>query len=230
MLLVLCVVLLGTAFGANSAQAAKWLTLTSGGVAKTGEELKAAIASQLESSHITLHVEILKTKLLILCSGFIIIRVNLEGSGKLTEGGKLKLTGCIVEINGSPNANCAIKSGGEPTGTILTNEVKGALVLNEGVGLIRIEPKEAGKPFVTFELPETCPVGEKIPLNGILYLKDAEGKLETHLVKHLVEESKPSELWMTNTNNTEHKVACLFSLWIFLEGEHTGLAWDGMPE
>jgi hypothetical protein len=57
-LLGLCVVLVGMmAFSASGAQAAKWLILTSGGVVKTGEELKSEIKGELESLHLTIHFQ-----------------------------------------------------------------------------------------------------------------------------------------------------------------------------
>ncbi len=231
MLLGLCAALFGMlAFSASGAQAAKWLILTSGGVVKTGEELKAAVGVEAETK-LTLHTEILKIKLSITCSGVTSIGASLEGAGKVTEGAKLKFTLCISITNGEVNPSCTPSAGGEPEGTILANESKSQLVLSEGVGLIKIEPKTAGSPFVTLKFPASCPVGTSIPVNGVIYLKDCEGKLETHLVKHLLEVAKPpTEVWVTANNNAEHKVTLLGSFWYFLQGAHAGLAWSGMPE
>ncbi len=231
MLLGLCAALFGLmAFSASGAQAAKWLILMFNGEVLTGEQLKAEVGGQVETTPI-LHTEILKIKFLVTCTGFTTIGIFLEGAGKMTEGGKVKFTGCTAETNGELNANCNLSSGGEPVGTILTNGVKGQLVLSEGVGLTKIEPSTAGGPFATLKMSALCPVGTSLPINGVIYLKDCEGKLETHLVKHLLEVAKPpTEVWVTNNNNAEHKVTLLGSGWYFLTGAHAGLAWGGMPE
>jgi hypothetical protein len=228
-LLGLCAALLGAmAFGVTGAQAAKWLILMSNGEVLTGEQLPAAIGISLETNAI-LHTEILKVKFLINCTAASLIGASLEGEGKITSGTKVKFTGCVGETNGSPNANCLPKSNGEPQGTLLTNALKGQLVLHEsGVGLIKVEPVTGA--IMTLELKPTCPVGEKVPINGALYLKDCENMLDLHLVEHLWEEGPLSELWVTSNNNAEHKAHLLGSMQVSLTGAHAGLKWSGMPE
>jgi hypothetical protein len=240
MLLGLCAALFGVmAFGASGAQAAKWLILTSGGVAKTGEELKAEVGGTIVGANAVLHTEILKIKFLVVCTGFNTKGIFLEGAGKVTEGGRVEFTGCSGETNGSPNANCKPKAGGAASGTVLTNEGKGQLVLHEAKeGLTRLEPK-TGTAFATLEMSEACPVGEKVPINGVLYLKDcstkdAEGKcqnkVETHLEKHLIVEGPLTHLYATNTDNAEHAASILGTGSVFLTSTHKELAWSGMPE
>jgi hypothetical protein len=227
MLLGLCAALFGVmAFGASGAQAAKWLILTSGGVAKTGEELKAAVGGEVDTTPV-LHTEVLKDKYLVECTGFTTVGVNLEGEGKVTEGGKVEFTGCTGKINGVANSNCNPKSSGKPEGSVLTNEGKGQLVLREGVGETKLEPK-TGTTFATLEMKEACPIGEKLPINGVLYLSDSH--LETHEVKHLIVEGAGTEMWATANKTEEHKATITGSGWVFLTLEHSGLAWDGMAE
>jgi hypothetical protein len=228
-LLGLCAALFGVmAFGASGTQAAKWLILTSGGVVKTGEELKVSLSTEPDKI-IVLHSGLLSILFLGTCNKAELLGTSLEGEGKLTSGGKVKFTGCTVETNGSPNANCTPKSNGQPEGTVLTNAGKGQLVLNEGEGLIKVEPVSGA--FVTLEMKETCPAGEKLPINGVLYLKDCLKKLETHLVEHLIEEAPlPSDIYITNTKNHEHQAFLLGSLWAESASGHAGLSWSGMPE
>jgi hypothetical protein len=231
MLLGLCAALsCAMAFGAGGAQAAKWLILMSNGEVLTGEQLKAEVGGKLESSTTVLHAEILKVKFLVVCTGLNTKGVFLEGAGKVTEGGRVEFTGCTAETNGSPNANCKPKAGGGASGTIMTNEGKGQLVLHEGgVGLTKIEPK-TGTTFVTLEMSEACPVGEKVQINGVLYIKDCQNMVELHLKEHLWEEGPLTDLWMTATKNAEHTAHLLGSVWFFLTAAHTGLAWGGLPE
>jgi hypothetical protein len=230
-LLGLCAALFGVmAFGASGAQAAKWLILMSNGEVLTGEQLPATVGISLESNAI-LHTEVLKVKFLVTCTSAELLGASLEGEGKVTSGGRVRFKGCIGETNGSVNANCTPKANGEPEGTILTNEGKGQLVLHEGtVGLTKIEPKTAGGAFATLEMKPPCPVGEKLPINGVLYLKDCENMLELHLGNHLIEEGPLTEMWATSNNNTEHKAHILGSALAFLTGAHLNLAWGGMPE
>jgi hypothetical protein len=236
MLLGLCAALFGVmAFGASGAQAAKWLILMSNGEVLTAEQLLANLGAEIDSPKLILHTEVLKDKYLIECTGLELIGVGLESEGKLTEGGKVKFTGCVGLVNGSVNKLCTPKSNGTTQGTILTNEGKGVLVLHELTGgtkdgLTKIEPKVAGGSFVNLEMEEGCAIGEKLPINGVLYVKDCEGKLETHLVKHLGEEGPLTELWATSNKTEEHTAHILGSVWFFLTGAHAGLAWSGMPE
>jgi hypothetical protein len=230
MLLGLCATLFGVmAFGASGAQAAKWLILMENGVPLTTDILHGVFGLKLETNAV-LHTEVLKVKFSVKCTGASTKGVSLEGEGKLTEGGKVEFTGCTGETNGSPNANCKPKAGGAASGTILTNEGKGQLVLHEGgVGLIKIEPK-TGTTLATLEMSEACPVGEKLPINGVLYFKDCSNMLELHLVEHLMEEGPLTDIWATSTKNAEHKANILGSFWTFLTGAHINFAFSGMPE
>jgi hypothetical protein len=229
-LLGLCAALFGVmAFGASGAQAAEWLILMSNNEVLTATQLLANIQAKVEVTPV-LHTEILKVKFLVVCTGVSLIGIGLEAGGKLTEGGKVSFTGCKGETNGSPNANCTPHAGGGAAGVVNTNEGKGELVLHElegGTkdGLTKIEPK-TGTTFVTLEMSEACPVGEKVPVNGVLFLKDCENMIELHLKEHLIEEGPLTDLWATNTKNAEHKAVILGSAWIRLIGVgHEGLLW-----
>jgi hypothetical protein len=235
-LLGLCAVVLGVmAFSASAAQAeagAKWLIL-SGGVAKTGEELPAAVDGSLENNDGSLLSKIVGIKTKFLCTGAKLIEVKLEGTGSLTNGGKVKFTGCATYLNEELAPECETHSAGQPAGTIVSNAGKGLLVLHEpsaGVkeGVTRIEPKE-GETFVTLTLGELCPIGNKVPIIGKLFVKDCEGKLTTHLVNHLIEELKALTTLWTISKTAEHVATIDGSALVFLTGAHAGLAWGGMP-
>lgn len=210
--------ILAVTFCAKKAQA-EWQILTSGGIVKTGKELNAMLNGELESGvKEILLSEILKIKVEKTCSAVELINVKLVGESKIS-GGRLKFTGCTISLNGKLNAACTPHVKGAPPGTLETMELKG----EAAAGLIKIEPS-GGTQFLTMELSESCPIGEKVSINGVLYAKDCENQLATHLVKHLVEEGSGTDMWLIS-NTAEHKVHLDGSAWGFLGGAHTGLKW-----
>ena len=246
-LLGLCAVVLGVmAFSASAAQAestAVWLILTEETFknekgetehkVKTGAELPAVVEGSLENNEGSLLSKITGIAVQFKCTAATLVGVKLEKEGKLTEGGKVKFTGCKTFLNGAEATECVPHSGSEPAGTLLSNEGKGLLVLHEpsaGVkeGVTRIEPK-TGATFITLTLGASCPIGNSVPIIGKLFVKDCEGKLTTHLVKHLIEELKAlTKLW-TISETAEHVATIDGSAMVFLGSPHTGLAWGGMP-
>jgi hypothetical protein len=110
---------------------------------------------------------------------------------------------------------------------IESNELKGALLLHEGVLVAKIEPK-VGETLATI-LTEECTMPETNPLRGKLFVKDCLGEAEVHKVKHLIEELKAlSELWV-GAKNEEHLLTWIEgSAWVKLGGAHSGLAWAGI--
>src|SRR4051812_1777722 len=106
----LCLVVVGAmALGTASAQAevgAKWLILTSGGIAKTGEELPAQLKGELESNTTIFLTKILGIRTEFSCTGLELVGISLEGEGKLTNGGKFRFTGCVTLVDGEKNALC----------------------------------------------------------------------------------------------------------------------------
>jgi hypothetical protein len=231
-LLGLCAVVVGImAVSASAAQAeagANWLILTSGGAVKTGAELHAAVIGSLENNTGSLLSRVLGINVQILCTAATLVGVSLEGTGSLTNGGKVKFSGCSVDLNGAAAPECAVHSAGQPVGTVETLAGKGLLVLIGGVGRTLIEPKE-GETFANLNMGEECPIGENIPVRGKLVIKDCENKLSTHLVTHLIEEDTVnSDLWVLNKTE-EHKATIDGSALASLTGAHAGLAWAGDP-
>jgi hypothetical protein len=241
-LLSLCAVGLSVmAFSASAAQAeplAVWLILTLNekkevtGL-KTGAELPAEVQGSLENNDGSLLSKIVGIKIKFLCTAETLIGVKLEKEGKLTEGGKAKLTGCKTFLNEEEAPECETHSSGQPVGTIISNEVKGLLVLHEpsaGVkeGVMRIEPK-GGETFVTLTQGAACPIGNNVPVIGKIYLKDCEGKLTMHLVIHLIEELKALTTLWTISKTAEHVATIDGSKLVFLVGPHLNDPWGGMP-
>ncbi len=235
-LCVLCVLVLSLlAFGPTGAQAetgAKWLILNSKGELKEGSTLHSSIGLEKDSSVLILHTEILKVKVLFLCTEIKLIEAKLltEGSiGKeagVVKGSKVLFSGCTTDLNGVAAPECTPKDATDGEGKIVSKS--GHALIIEGApseDLLRVIPDE-GETYATIELPAACPIGTKVPVIGNLLLKDGEGFALTHLVKHLLESAPPTELF-TISKTAEHAATILGSAWASLTGEHAGLKWSG---
>jgi len=234
-LLGLCAVVLGMmAISASSAQAAlSWLILNSAGTTSTF--LKAAVKGKKDTADITLLTHEVGIKFAVTCTEFETTGINLEAEGKLTTGGKVKFTGCEAYGKGSLEEalGCHVHSSGQPAGTVETGKGKGELVLHERadktkVVLTKLEP-EAGSTgtFASF-LTEGCVIPEANPVHGVLYVEDCEGKATVHAVEHLIVQGPLTSMWV-GTDNAEHLETSIDgSAWVFLAGEHAGLAWSAL--
>src|ERR1700710_1656691 len=222
----LCVIVLGLiAIPANSAQAAlSWLVLNSPGT--TATELKAELIGEKDSADLSLLKKLLGIKGAITCTNIELLGANLETGGTLTNGFKAKFTGCEAYGKGTLEdpLKCKVHSAGQAVGTILTNELKGELVLHEikaGVKevLAKIEAKTAGGALATI-LTEGCALPESTPVKGVVFLKDCEKTATTHLVKHLIEQGSLTSLFV-GTDTVEHLETSLDgSAWVKLGGPH----------
>lgn len=208
-----------------------WLVLNSGGTIAT--ELKAELVGERDSKDLTLLIHTVGLVVALTCTNFELIGVNLESGGKITNGGRVKFTGCEMYGKGSLEEalGCKLHSTGEAIGTIKTNALKGELVLHELEAggterLMKIEP-EIGTSFVTVVM-EGCFFGELVPIVGSFLLKDGESKAEVHQVKHLIEPSPLSSLYI-GLHTPEHLLSSIdASAWVMLGGAHLGLKWSVM--
>jgi hypothetical protein len=169
---------------------------------------------------------------------------NAAGTGPpllLLEGsilGKVTFEECSTKLKGSLSAPCKPHSKGSPEGTIATELAKGLIELHaaapEGtVFKIVPDPNEAGKVFVTLILGKEgieneCSIGEKLPVFGELALQDPAFKKDTS-AEHLISEYDPlTHMWVLSLT-AEHEAKIDGSAIAFLEGEHKGLKWGGLP-
>jgi hypothetical protein len=233
----LCAMLVGLmALGASAAQAEKdnaWVILTSGGVKELVKKpLLPVLEGKLENSFGALDADVLEgsVHVEISCTGGNLVGVHLEEEGKLTEGGKVTFTGCSVKINGEAAPECKVHSSGQPVGTVTTNEGKGLLELHlfkkpgepEKTELITLVKPKTGETFVTLLMGAECVIGEEVPINGYLAIRDCELKAEVHLLEHLIEE-EPSLTLLHVLDDTSASI--LGSALVRLVGDHTGLKW-----
>jgi hypothetical protein len=236
-LLGLCAMVFGLmAFSASAANAetgAKWLyaeKVPGSNLVTLAEDPE--IELEKNSAVNVLHSEILKIKVLFLCTD-----LKISGTPKLTangsiSSGKVLFSNCTTDLNGVVNTNCTPKDSTQAAGTILTKSLHSLIVLHELAGtkddVLKLLPDE-GETFATVEMGAACPIGTKVPVIGELTLKDCENLALTHLVKHLVEPFEPlTKLW-TISKTEEHKATLLGSAWGFLKGKNEGYKFSGDP-
>jgi len=227
----LCAVIVGLmAFGASAAQAEKdnsWVILTSGGVKElVTSALKPLLAAELENGSVgVLHADVLEgsVHVEVRCTAGSLVGVRLEGEGTLTNGGKVTFTGCSVKLNGEAAPECKVHApASSPVGTVSTNEGQGLLKLHEGKLVTLVKPK-TGTVLVTLLMGTECVIGENVPVEGHLAIKDCEGKAEEHLVTHLIEEL-PALTSLAVLDDPSAQV--LGSALVKLTGSpHAGLKW-----
>lgn len=234
-LLGLCAMVLGLmAFVTTSAQAtagSTWLILNSSGQVKKASELPAIVELEKDSSVYVLHSEILKIKVLFLCTNLKAVNAQLLAEGSIGEkpgtvkNSKVLFSGCSTDLNGAAAPECTPKDPTDGEGFIVTKFGHALAVLGAaGEDLTKILPDE-GETFATIVLPAACPIGTSVPVIGKLNLKDCENLALTHLVKHLVEQGPGTELF-TISKTAEHAATLLGSAWAKLGGPHAGLAWS----
>lgn len=131
----------------------------------------------------------------------------------VTPGGTLKELGACTPVAGGTK------------GAIETNSVTDLIQLHEGTGVIQVKTTEAGKPFTTISLGEECAFGEKLTVEGVLYMKDSS--FSTNAVKHLIEELK--SLTKLTVNGGTKTATLDGSIWTFLGGAHKGMTFSGQP-
>jgi hypothetical protein len=250
-LLGLCAMVFGLmTFGVTGAHAevgAKWLILNAKKELKTGAELNAPVGLETDVPGV-LHSEILKIKVLFLCTTIEALNAKLLAEGAIGNtlsenpethlllglGSQVKFSGCTTDLNGTAAPECEPKDPAGGAGTIITKPGHALLKLHElpekiKDDIVKILP-DTGEIFATIVTGPLCPIGTSVPVIGSLALKDCENLALTHLKKHLAEPFEPlTELW-TISKTAEHKATLLGSAWAFLTGEaHKELLWSGDP-
>jgi hypothetical protein len=244
-LLGLCAMVLGLmAFSATGAQAAgTWLILNAAKEVKTGVELPAVLELEKDKNkegieHYILHTEILKIKVLFLCSGIKAVNAKIFGEGAIGKGpgeekeSRVLFSGCETFFNGVAEPKCKPLDKTDGSGFIVTELLHALAELHKlEVGgalddIVKILPDVEGEPFARIALPAGCVIGTSVPVFGKLALLDCENMALTHLAKHLVEPFLPlTRLWVIS-DTPEHAATLLGSAWAKLGGVHEGLAWS----
>jgi hypothetical protein len=229
------------ALTASLASAAEWLSLKTDvlteTLAKTAAELPTTVVGEIEPKTVgTLLTHLAGISVGVSCPSATLGNAKLVEGGGVSSGFKATFTGCTVleEPKGAALSDCTVSNPGGTNGTISTNELKGQLQAN---GEILIESNktvvEGTKTVGVFaELKFTgkeCPLTAQgtVPVKGVFWVKDCEGKVETHLVKHLIVESTAHghTLWLGSDNAEHLETSIDGSALVFLGGtEHEGLS------
>jgi len=241
-LLSLSAVVLGLmAMSASSAQAGlSWLVLNAAHTIATEIQapggvinLLVPVTGERESAHLSLKAKLVNTEVIFTCNGLTTAGIHLAQEGKLTEGFKATFSGCELYSGPGPLDGliaCTVKTAGSPSGTLVTNELKGSLVLNESEVQMLIEPRAAGGSLIVIRLEGGgCGYPESNQLKGVLYLKDTSAT--THGEKHLVVQGPTAgQLYFGNHSNEQlEKTKINGSAWFKLGGmTHAGLHWAAM--
>jgi hypothetical protein len=232
-LLGLCAIVVGImSMSAGAAQGAtlSWLILNS--THTTATNLLAELEGEKDSATLVLHGEVATLKILLTCTEFLLVGVNLDGSDGLEPGGRVVFHGCAVTDDKGVAYKCTVKTAGTAAGTIESGKGKGLLELVGGVVETKIEP-ESGPTgsfaAIRFEGAE-CTLPEINQVHGTLRLVDCEKFATTHKVKHLVEPDQTnSALYIGGHSAKQLEITkILGSVWIKLKGAHVGLEWSGM--
>jgi len=183
------------------------------------------------------------TKVAILCT-----EMKVDEGGLLAAHGtvllKFVFKGCVTRLNGVLSGACKPKGGGAALGEILTEKLKGLILLDklasgevDDLVLFTPEDKEgkAQKLFVTLELGEECSIGTlvKVETKGLgedegFWIKDCLGNSSflEEKVEHLLEEGlKDTILALGQPALLDGSVIARLDI----NGEHKGLKWGGTP-
>jgi hypothetical protein len=174
--------------------------------------------SGTKEKYMSLTSKVLGVSFEVRCTAVELVGAKLETEGRVTSGSKAKFSGCVTYIKGLLSPPCEPHTGAEK-GVIRTKALKGGL----SGGVIVLVPVE-GKLIKVYEMGEECALGEQIPVEGQLSLKDGNGEIGSEKITHLVE-SGPSTVLTIFTG----PVTLAGSAWLELAGAHKGMTWSGLP-
>jgi hypothetical protein len=217
MALVLFVAAAGTA---QAEKGASWMV--KGKNIENGGTLKPLLQSTTENGEVQLLFTLGGLPGSVLCTTMELVNFKMLGEGTLSEG-KIKFSKCRTIFNGKVIEACAPKSKGG-LGIVESAPGPALFVLAGGAGVIKFKPAE-GEFFTIFETSEECALFENVLVGGELALRDCQGKFKEELVSHLLE-ADPAASTLKAFGNPATLDG---SIQATLAGEHSGLAWSGLP-
>lgn len=222
--LALGLVLLAPSPAARAEVGANWMV----NGAKVSPPLKPAVQEKgvFEGGPLRVLFHVFSENAEYVCNELELIEFALLGEGSST--GKVVYKGCQLIIEEELIQACEPEVKGKH-GVIETTKLTALLVLGELEGgsvepLIRVEPSE-GKTFAVIHVNNECNFGGGT-FDGVVYLKDHDGKLATEAQSHLVGEGPLTEFFfVTATQPASLDGEVLLGL----TNEHAGLKWSGVP-
>ena len=226
----LCAMVLGTMVFSASAQAevnARWMI--NGANVEGGSPLLASVdITELEKGSALLATEIAGSSVIYECTSAKLVGAKLENFGKVTDGFKVKFTGCETYLDFVLSKPCVPSSIGKANGEVETLALKGLMTLHSFEPVLLVEPKE-GANLAVFHHEEECSLPENVPLRGKLFLKDCKTEGDVELVTHLIEEQTSLTHLYVISDTLEHIAVISGSANVKLTGAHAGLKWSGLP-
>ena len=230
----LCAMVLGLmAFVASAAQAEAGANWKVNGTNISSSLLPSFQVASLENKTASLLFTTAGgTKVEILCTAAKVLDGLTTNDAKLGVEGKVDLgkahfTGCLTKLNGVTSPPCQPHSGASKE-LVLTEAASGLIRLHPALGqpVVELKPDKEGGNFVNIELGEECAIGEKVPVAGVLFLKDCKNEGKVELVEHLIEELKE----LTKLTALGQPATLDGSALIKLTGAaHVGLKFSGIP-
>jgi hypothetical protein len=127
----------------------------------------------------------------------------------------------FFEGSGTPSVECDVIN--EPILTL----VKIEQFLHNGRNYLYFSP-DSGENFTTLKFKAGCAIGESFNIKGHIVVEDCENKFREHLVKHLIQASTSTTLFISPHLNDirfgSKAMTLLGSEWIKLANEN---AWSG---
>lgn len=164
------------------------------------------------------------TTIEVLCTNAEFLNAKLETEGSISSGNTTRFTGCVTLINGKIVSACQPHAEGK-AGVVVSEPLKGLLVLHEGEPIIEFKPV-TGEAFVVLFLgtKEECSVGEELAVTGTSTVQDAKGKFTTEAITHTVRQGPGSKLIFCGVSAIVNGEAILS-----LAGSHTNMTWSALP-
>jgi len=228
--LVLCAMVIGVmAFGVTAAHGSEWLLAKlNGGKIESIGFLPAPIQVTPEVLVVS-HSKLFGLDWLVECSAVSIVDGALQAAGALgrlpgvISGIRAIMKGCKTRISGVTSKACEPNAGGKEPGVIKSNLGHGEIVSEN---IVRLSP-DTGETYATIEMGEECSIGEKIPVLGSLFVKDADNGFLQYKFEHRIEVDPIKSLLYSISKTEEHRLSILGVIRVFLEGTHKGLDFSG---
>ena len=222
------------AFSASAAQASTWMV----GGSNLGAGVKKAVEANIVAPGASLLAKIAGTEFQFKCAKGTLENTFLEGTDKVSEGGKVTFKECKTFTRKSSGESYKEQAACEPynkpetleePGVIKTLEGKGLFALHEsGEGVTVIESLAGGLTghLATISMPE-CSIGSEVKVFGKLAIVDSGGSagLEAEVKVHKIKEFAPLTHLYVETDTAEHKATIDGEAEVKLAGEPV---WNGL--
>lgn len=214
-----------SAGGVHAEVGAKWtLTNNEGKVVEVTKELLPEVGiTGVETGDMSM---VFKTgggtNVKFLCQKAEFLNAKLELNGVVGGGNKTRFKECETYLNSVKSPACK-PSSSEGSGILISESLKGSLMLSGGKAVILFEPV-SGTKFLTIQFSEECSIGGSCVVSGKNSIADAKGELGVQKPTHSVQQGPINEL------SAAGQPAEVLGIGVLeLSGAHAGMKWAGTP-